>query len=191
MSVANARGVITSKDVIHLGVRTRFLAELADKGTLQRVGRGVYRSPQSLFSGNQGLVEVAARCPKCVVCLLSALAFHGIGTQLPPAVWIAIPTHGRAPALGSVQVEIVRMSPRLLAEGVAEHLLEGVPVRITSAVKTVVDCFRYRSRVGTDAVIEALRDGLRRRHFTSDELYRMAEIEHMWRVIEPYAEAIS
>jgi predicted transcriptional regulator of viral defense system len=188
---AEQHGVIKFSDVKHLGLSASYLADLADSGVLERVERGIYTLPgSSVRSFHHSKVEVAARCPQGVVCLLSALAFHEIGTQLPPAIWLGIPTKGWAPKIDSVMVEIVRMKPELLTVGVDEHCIEGVSVRITSPARTVVDCFRYRSRVGTDVAIEALRETLNRRIITSDELYEFATLERVWSVIEPYAQVI-
>jgi predicted transcriptional regulator of viral defense system len=187
---ASRRGVITAADVRDLGATSRYLADLAESGALERVGRGLYRAPDSPFSMHVSLQEVAARCPRGVVCLLSALGFHGIGTQLPHAVWLAIPTHAWAPSFDTVPVEIVRMAPSLLKEGVGIHELNGIPVRFTGPARTVADCFRYRSRVGLDVAIEALRDGLRNSMFSVDEFQDAAQQTRVWRVARPYLEAL-
>jgi predicted transcriptional regulator of viral defense system len=190
--ILEERGVVTNHDIKHLGFSVSYLADLSDSGLLQRLGRGIYTLPtESNWSSHRSKVEVAARYPKGVLCLLTALAYHDMGTQLPPSVWIAIPPHAWAPKIATVPIEVVRMKPELLEVGVDEHVIEGVSVRITSPARTVVDCFKFRSRVGTDVAFEALKDGLARRRFTSDELYGYATMEHVWSVIRPYAEAIS
>jgi predicted transcriptional regulator of viral defense system len=191
LDLARKTGVIRAADVLPMGVTGGYLSDLAKNGYLHRLGRGLFSLPDSPYTEYRSLVEAAAYAPKAVVCLLSALAFHGIGTQLPHAVWLAIGRKDRAPQVPTVAVEIVRMAPRFLEDGVQTHLIEGVSVRITSAVRTVVDCFKYRSRVGSDVAIEALRDGFRNRRFTADELYHYARLERVWNVLKPYAEAVA
>ena len=192
VDLARHQGVLRSSEVRGLGFDPSLLNRLAEAGRLERVGNGVYALPHGENASiHRSIVLVAAAAPKGVVCLLTALAFHGIGTQSPPAVWVAIATHGFYPRAGSVPLEVVQMTPRLLDLGAEEHTLEGVAVRITSPVKTVVDCFRYRSRVGTDVATEALREAMRERRFTMDELYDVAGAARVWNVIRPYAEALA
>jgi predicted transcriptional regulator of viral defense system len=136
------------------------------------------------------LVEVARLAPRGVICLLSALRFHGLGTQLPPDVWLAIPLKGWRPTLRDLPVRIVYMSGAAFHEGVEIHALEGVPVRVTSAAKTVADCFKFRNKVGLDVALEALRDyrGARR---DLEELRRSAKVCRVDRVMRPYLEALA
>lgn len=135
------------------------------------------------------LVEVARLAPRGVICLLSALRFHGLSTQLPPDVWLAIPLKGWRPTIRGLPVRFVYMSDAAFTAGVEDHVLEGVPVRITSAAKTVADCFKFRNKVGLDVALEALRDyrGARR---DLDELRRFAKVCRVDRVMRPYLEAI-
>ncbi len=192
LTLAAEKGVVRSSEVRGLGVDPSYLNRLAEAGHLERIGRGLYALPRSLGATNhRSLVEVAVKAPNCVVCLLTALAFHQIGTQSPPAVWIAIPTHAHYPQIETVATEVVQMSPRLLVYGAEIQRLEGVNVRITSPAKTVVDCFRYRSRVGTDVAVEALREALRGSRVTLDEVYEAAIVAKIWGVVRPYAEALS
>ncbi len=189
---ARLRGLLTTSDIANIGVSKRYLRDLLTSGHLERVGRGLYSAPSiSEISLHRSKLAVAMQVPRGVICLLSALAFHEIGTQLPPAVWLAIPRDSWVPKFDMMTVEVVKMKPELLELDVEVHLIEGVPVRITSPVKTVVDCFKYRSRVGTDVALEALKDGISRRRFTSDQLYKIAIQERMWKIILPYAEVLS
>ena len=135
------------------------------------------------------LVEVARLAPRGVVCLLSALRFHGLGTQLPPDVWLAIPLKGWRPTLRDLPVRIVYMSGAAFEAGVETHLLEGVPVRVTSAAKTVADCFKFRNKIGLDVALEALRD-YRSARRDLDELRGFAKVCRVERVMRPYLEAI-
>lgn len=190
VALAREKGIVRASDTRELGVNSSYLTKLAKVGRLERVGRGLYTLPNSeSITVHHSLVEVSAYAPKSVVCLLSALTFHGIGTQLPHAVWIAIPTHAAYPKITTVPIEVVQMSPRLFGLGAESHLLEGVAVYITSPVKTVVDCFRYRSRIGLDVAIEALKDSLTDRRFSVEQLHQTATVAHMWEVIRPYLEA--
>jgi predicted transcriptional regulator of viral defense system len=136
------------------------------------------------------LVEVSRRAPRGVICLVSALRFHGLGTQLPPDVWLAIPLKGWRPTLRDLPVRIVYMSSAAFEAGVETHMLEGVPVRVTSAAKTVADCFKFRNKVGLDVALEALRDyrGARR---DLEELRRFAKVCRVDRVMRPYLEALA
>jgi predicted transcriptional regulator of viral defense system len=133
---------------------------------------------------------VAKRVPEAVICLLSALAFHEITTQNPPAIWIALRKGSRKPALTSPSLRIVRLSGPSLTEGAENHEVEGVPIRVYSAAKTVADCFKFRNKVGLDVAIEALKDCLRQKKANVNEIYRYAKICRVSNVIRPYMEAL-
>lgn len=190
MRAAAARSVIRAADVVPLGVSPQYLNYLARRGALRRVGRGLYVRPDHSCTEYHSLAEVAAYAPRAVVCLLSALQFHCIGTQMPHAVWIAVPNRARSPKAPTTPVQTVRMGPVSLSAGVETHLLEGVPVRVFSSAKTVADCFKFRSLVGPDVAIEALREGLARRRFAPADLYEFALINRVWEVMRPYVEAL-
>ena len=155
-----------------------------------RVARGVYVRPDAPPSTHRSLVEVAIAVPHGVVCLLSALRFHGIGTQSPHEVWVAIDMKAWKPRT-ELPVHIVRFSGGALTFGVNEQDVEGVKVRLTSAAKTVADCFKYRHKIGVDVAIEALRDVLRRRLATVDEIMAAAKICRVANVMRPYLEALA
>jgi predicted transcriptional regulator of viral defense system len=125
------------------------------------------------------------------VCLLSALRFHGLTTQAPFEVWLALDRKARAPRGGSPSLRIVRMSGRALTTGVAEHRVEGVPVRVFNPAKTVADCFKYRNKIGLDVALEALRDAWRQRRVTMDELWRYAQVCRVSTVMRPYLESLT
>ena len=137
------------------------------------------------------LVEVAKTVPHAVVCLLSALRFHGLTTQAPFEVWIAIGQKARRPKVEFVQLRVSRFSQATLTEGVEESLIEGVPVRVFSAAKTIADCFKYRNKIGLDVAIEALRDCRRERKCSNADLWRFAKICRVANVMRPYIEALS
>lgn len=152
------------------------LRTLIRRGTVERVGRGLYRMAVAEPTEHYSLAMACARVPNSVVCLLSALRVHGIGTQAPAEVWLAIPHKSRAPRLPEIRLRVVRFSGPAWTFGVQEMTFEGVPARITSPARTVVDCFRFERLVGPEAAIEALQDGLRQRKVTVAELSRAAEI---------------
>ena len=165
------------------------LARLAKAGQLVRLSRGVYTDPKAKRSGHAALAEVAIRHPEAVVCLISALRYHEVTTQSPAEVWIAVGNKARAPRQDYPPLRVVRFSPATLASGVEVHEIDGVPVRITSVAKTVADCFKFRNKVGLDVALEALREALRDKRMTMDELWREARVCRMTRVIRPYVEA--
>jgi len=152
------------------------LPALIRSGTVERVGRGLYRLADAEPTENYSLGMACARVPNSIVCLLSALRVHGIGTQAPAEVWLAIPHKARAPRLRELRLRIVRFSGPAWTLGVQEAEFEGVPARITSPARTVADCFRFERLVGPEAPMEALQDGLRQRKLTVAELSRVAEV---------------
>ena len=191
LRLARARTLLRARDVTRQGLPTIALTRLVQSGKLERVARGLYSLPGAEISEHRSLAEVSARAPKGVVCLLSALRVHEIGTQSPFEVWIAIPQHMVTPRLDQPAIRVVRMSDEALAEGV-EHLnIDGVDVPVFNAARTVVDCFRFRNKIGLDVALEALRDGWNQRKFTMDDLWRHATRGRVANVMRPYIEAIT
>jgi predicted transcriptional regulator of viral defense system len=176
---ARARGI--HPEVVYRSLRA---------GKLERVGRGLYRAPDGMFTENHGLVLAAKTAPGGIVCLLSALQFHELTTQLPSQVWVAIDRRAARPRVHGLPLRIVRFSGPALSLGVEEHVIEGVTVRVYSAPKTVVDCFRYRNTVGLDVAMEALRDCRRQNKCTPAELWDIARATRIGSVIRPYIEAV-
>ena len=178
------------RDVESLGGSYYELQQLVKEGAVERVTRGLYRLADAEPSENHSLAAVCARVPNAIICLLSALRYHDIGTQLPREIWIAIPRTARAPRLSSYPIRLMRFSGPALSYGVESIRLEDVPARITSPARTVVDCFRYRRKIGLDVALEALRDALHSRHTTVDEIVRAADVCRARTVIRPYLESI-
>jgi predicted transcriptional regulator of viral defense system len=191
LRLAKARKLLRARDLAAHGLPTIALTRLVQIGKLERLARGVYSLPGATVTEHRSLAEVALRVPKGVVCLLSALRVHDIGTQAPFEVWLAIPHRAAVPKLAQPELRIVRMSDRALAEGVQRIKVDGVTVPVFSAAKTVVDAFRFRNKIGLDVALEALRDGWSKRKFTMDELWRHAEAGRMTTVMRPYVEAIT
>lgn len=183
------RGIVRSGDLGPLGIPRTYLSRLVRRGELQQLGRGLYAVPSYGETAQVSLAEVATAVRSSVICLLSALAYHQLGTQLPHQVWIAIGRKARPPKRVSVQLRIVRMSGQALTAGIETHRIEGVPVRIYGKAKTVVDCFKFRNKIGLDVAIEALRD-YRRKGGKMDDVWRYARICRVSKVIQPYLEAV-
>lgn len=190
-SQLSAHGVVRARDAEARGLARLELARLVQSGDLERVGRGLYVPAKAKITEHHSLVEAAARSPHGVVCLLSALRFHGIGTQNPHEVWLAIDVKAWKPVADSPPLRIVRFSGTALTYGVEVHKLEGVDVRITSREKTVADCFKYRNKIGLDVALEALREYLRSRKRSIDLLTKAAEACRVARVMRPYLEALA
>jgi predicted transcriptional regulator of viral defense system len=187
---AREAGVLRPRDLEGAGIPGTYLARLARRGLLVRVGRGLYALPGAPAGEHQSLAEAAKRVPRGVVCLLSALRYHGLTTQSPFEVWMAIGEKDRRPKADGQALRIVRYSPQALRAGVETRDIGGVRVRIFSPAKTVADCFKYRNKIGIDVAIEALKDCVQRRRCSVDELVRYARICRVWNVMRPYMEAV-
>lgn len=159
-----------------LGVSYDQLQRLVERGEVERIGRGLYRLADVEPTEHYSLAAACARVPRGIVCLLSALQVHGIGSQVTREVWLAIPHKARAPRLRSIQIRLVRFSGAAWSYGVVETGFEGVPARITSPARTIVDCFRYERLIGREPAEEALRDALAQKKTTVDALERVLEV---------------
>lgn len=166
-------------------------ARRARQGGLVRLTRGVYADASRPLSENATLAAMALRYPEAVVCLISALRFHELTTQSPGELWLAVDRKAHAPTGDNPPLRVVRFSGQALTSGVETHLIDGVPVRVTSVAKTVADCFKYRNKIGLDVALEALRETLRNRRTTMDAIWREAKVCRMTRVMRPYLEALS
>ena len=191
LRIARKHKLLRARDVSQQGLPTITLTRLVQAGKLERVARGLYGLPGAAINENRSLAEVSARVPKGVVCLLSALRVHEIGTQAPFEVWIAIPQHMASPRLDQPAIHAVRMSAQALTEGVDRLSIDGVTVPVFNVARTVVDCFRFRNKIGLDVALEALRDGWSQRKFTLDDLWRHATNGRVANVMRPYIEAIT
>lgn len=191
LRLARAQTLLRARDVAQHGLPTIALTRLVQAGKLQRVARGLYGLPGAEISEHRSLAEVSARVPKGVVCLLSALRVHEIGTQAPHEVWIAIPPHMTSPRMDQPAIRVVRMSDAALTDGIDHLKIDGVNVPVFNTARTVVDCFRFRNKIGLDVPLEALRDGWSQRKFTLDDLWRHATRGRVANVMRPYIEAIT
>ena len=191
LDLARSRGLIRPRDLEPLGIPRISLARAIRRGQLDRIGRGLYGVPGRTVSEHGTLAEVARRVPNGVICLLSALRFHGLTTQAPFEVWLAIDNKAMKPRIDYPPLRIVRFSGDALTEGVEEHMVDGVSVRVTGVAKTVADCFKYRNKIGLDVALEALREAWHEKRMTSDELWRYAKVCRVDNVMRPYLESLS
>ena len=179
------------RDLRPLGVSFKQLQNLVSQGTVENIGNGLYRLLNVEVTELETVAMVVSAVPNAIVCLLTALRIHEIGTQSPHEVWIALDRKSRKPTRLPAKVRLVRFSGALLTYGVTRTKLLGVPTSITSPARTVVDCFRYRNKVGIDVAMEALRDSIRSRKTTVDEISRAAEVCHARTVMKTYLQALS
>ena len=185
------RGVVRSRDIERIGVSREYLRRLTMNGVVVRIGRGLYTLPNAEPSAHRSLVEAARLVPHGVVCLLSALQFHQLTTQLPREVWLAVDRRAWKPVSGGSPLRIVKFSGDALTEGVEQHRIEGTVVPIYCPAKTVADCFKYRNKIGLDVALEALRDCWRERRCSMDDLWRYAKVCRVANVMRPYLESLT
>ncbi len=182
-------GVLRTKDALALGIHPRTLYGLRDAGVLDQVSRGIYRLASEPAPAHPDLVTVALRVPRAVVCLVSALAYHDATGEVPHEVQIALPRGTKSPRIHHPPVRVFRFSGAALTDGVEVVKLDGVDVRIYSLPKTVVDCFRFRNKLGTDVAVEALGEAIRRKEVRPADILRYARRCRIENVIIPYLEA--
>jgi len=190
LDFARHRGVITTGEIEAAGIHRQALTRLVEEGVLERIERGRYRLREREVTEHHGLVAATAAAPQSVVCLLSALAFHELGTQLPHEVWLALEGRARKPRIDWPPVRFVRFSGKAFSEGIEAHELEGREVRVYAVAKTLADSFKYRNKIGLDVALEALRDAWRERRTSIDEIEHYARICRIDRVMRPYLEAL-
>jgi predicted transcriptional regulator of viral defense system len=191
MALARRQPLLRARDLAGRGLSTVVLSRLVAAGKLQRIARGVYSLPDRPISEHRSLAEAALGVPRGVVCLLSALRVHGIGTQAPHEVWMAIPHHSPSPRLEQPALRVVRMSGAAMTEGIVPVEIDGVRVPVFDANKTVADCFKYRNKIGLDVALEALHDGWSRRKLSIDALWRYAAMDRVANVMRPYLESVT
>ncbi len=189
LDLARAQGVISAQEVSAHGIPHAILGRLVEKGELLRVARGVYMSPEADITEHHSLVEAAARFPKGVVCLLSALAFHGLSDESPFEVWVAYERGQTCPQVEELPLRLVAFSAASFRYGVTAHRIEGVEVHITSPAKTVADCFKFRGQLGLEPCLAALKDYRQRRAGTLEELLEAARVCRVSNVMKPYLES--
>jgi len=183
-------GILKTKEAIRVGIHPRTLYEMLNAGVLERLNRGLYRLADLPPLGNPDLVSVSLKVPHGVICLISALHYHDITTQIPHEIYLALGRGTEPPRLDHPPIRIFWFTGRAFAEGVEMHKIDGIPIHIYSPEKTVVDCFKYRNKIGLDVAIEALRECWRNRRCTMDQLWYYAKICRVTNVMRPYLEAV-
>ena len=190
LELVRQKGIVRGAELDRLGIHRMHLKRLVDRGLLVPRSRGVYEAAEPRMSEHDSLIEVAARVPKATLCLLTALRLHGLTTQNPFEVWIMIDRKARKPSIDYPPVRVVRASGRALTEGVEPMKIDGVEIRVTTIAKTVADCFKYRSVVGVDVAIEALRDAWRQKKVRMDDIVAAARTDRVGTVMRPYLESL-
>jgi predicted transcriptional regulator of viral defense system len=185
------RGMARLADLRAAGVTAATMTRMANDGEVVRLARGLYQLADAELDAQHSLAEAASRVPKGIICLTSALAFHGLTDQLPRKVWIAIGVRDWAPEPSSPPLRIVRMTNALLGDGVETHTIESVRVKVFSMAKTIADCFRHRRSVGLSIALEGLQEGLRQRKVTPAAMSRQAAKSGVATVMRPYLEALT
>ena len=183
-------GMVRTRDLVAVGASRMGLARRVATGELQRVARGLYALPGHSGGEHQALVLVARRTPDTVFCLLTALRFHGLTTQNPAEVWIAIGNKDHPPRLDYPPLRAVRFSESSRQSGVEIHRVQKTPIRVTGIAKTIADCFKFRNKIGLDTALEALRDARRANKVQADDLWRAAKVDRVANVMRPYLEAL-
>lgn len=189
-SMVQQKHVIRARDLGRIGVPRNYLGRLERRGVLQKIEHGLYEVVGLPPSEHMALLEIGHKVPKGVICLLSALRFHEIGTQMPSEVWIAIDVKARSPKIEHPPIRVARFSGEALRFGVEEHEVPGGRIRVYSPAKTVADCFKFRHKIGIDVALEALRECYRQKKATVDELWQAAKVCRVANVMRPYMESL-
>ena len=184
-------GLVRPADLEARGVARAELYNLRDKGLVAREARGLYVVSEHPYTAEHALAQVAKRVPAGVFCLLTALRFHGLTTQNPAEVWLALPEKARKPRLDYPRLRVARFSGDALTAGIETHRIEGVEARVYSAAKTVADCFKYRNKIGLDVALEGLRDGWQKGKLPMDALWHYATVNRVANVMRPYLESVT
>ena len=191
LELVREAGILRPRDLDAHAIPREYLIRLLNRGLLERTGRGLYVLAEAEPTENQTLAEACNRVPNGIVCLLSALQFHGLTTQAPFEVWMAIGEKDRRPSVDYPPLRVVRFSGNALTFGVQETTIQNVPARVCSPAKSVADCFKYRNKIGLDVAIESLRDTWRQKRATMDELLAAAKVCRVARIMRPYLESVT
>lgn len=189
INLASQKGLLRPSDLDELEIPRIYLTRLTASGELQKVGHGLYKLPDSMLSENESLAMVAIKVPQAVICLLSALQFHELTTQLPRQIWIALPRGSNSPKASYPPIKLIQYSGKSYSEGIELHQCEQVPIKVYCIAKTIADCFKHRNRIGLDVALEALREARSKKKVTTEELWHYAKICRVSNVMRPYLEA--
>lgn len=182
--------LMNSREFSSVGIDTKTLTRMVDEGEIQRIARGLYTAIDYTPGTHHSLIESCKLIDTGVVCLLSALSFHGIGTQNPSDVWIAIPRGTRTPRVSEYPIQIFLFSGDAYSSGLEEHTVDGVVINVYCIAKTIADCIKYRNKIGLDVALEALKDVIQNKRASVDELLHYAKICRVEKVMKPYMESL-
>jgi predicted transcriptional regulator of viral defense system len=185
------QGMARLSEFLTAGITAATVSRMVRDGEVIRLARGVYQLADAEMDRDHSLASAAKRLPKGVVCLVSALAFHGLTDQLPKRTWMAIGLRDWTPTFDDNTIRVIKFAPALLEESVETHQIQGVAVKVFAAAKTIADCFRHRGKIGLSVAVEGLQEALRQRKATPAEIMRQAEIGGISTVIRPYVEALT
>lgn len=189
LELAREKGIIRAEDVEAAGISRNHLYRMHKEGLLEKSAVGLYTLPEYSLTEHWSLAVVAKRLPHAVVCLISALSYHEITTQLPHEIWLTIPRGSWGPDVEYPPLNLTYVSGPAYSFGIQEYVINGVTVKIYSPAKTVADCFKFRNKVGLDVALEALREAWRSRKVTMDELVEAAGVDRVSKIMRPYLEA--
>ena len=190
LGLASQKGLLRASDLDAIDAPRVVLTRLTVAGLLEKIGRGLYRLPESQGSEHESLVTIATKVPQAVFCLLTALQFHELTTQLPRQVWIAMPRGSHTPRLDYPPIKMVQFRGEAYSAGVEEVERDGVKLRVYGVAKTVADCFKHRNKIGLDVALEALKDARARNRATVDAIWRFAKVCRVANVMRPYLESM-
>lgn len=190
LDLARQKGTLRSRDLDEIGAPRVILTRLTATGQLEKTGRGIYRLPDSQVSEHENLLAIATKVPQAVFCLLTALQFHELTTQLPRRIWIAMPRGSHTPKIDYPPLKMVQFAGDSYAEGIEVVERDQVKLRVYCVAKTVADCFKHRNKIGLDVALEALKDAKAQKKASADELWRFAKICRVANVMRPYLEAL-
>lgn len=191
LQVFKKNKVMRSTEIFAQGIQPRTLYEMRDEGLLVQEGRGLYRLADAQIWSDPDLAIVSLRIPKGVVCLISALYFHQLTTQIPHEVYLALPKDSEKPRLQHPPIRFFWVSPEPFKAGIEKHTIDNVEVKVYSVAKTIADCFKFRNKIGMDVALEALREGLSQKRCTPEQILRFARVNRVERVMLPYLEALT
>jgi predicted transcriptional regulator of viral defense system len=191
IELARKNGVLKSSDLTPLRIPRAYLSRMVQTGQLEKAQRGIYQLPNQPNSENSGMEIVAAKVPKAVFSLFTALQFHELTTQLPKKIWITLPQGSHPPKMVYPPIKMIQCNPSTFEEGVEIHRSGQKELRVYSVARTVVDCFQHRNKIGLDVAVEALRDALHKKKVSVDELWRFAKTARVTNIIRPYIEALT
>lgn len=186
----NHSGLLRTQQAIDEGIAPRTLYQMRETGAIVRESRGLYRLAETEPGAYFDLVQVALRIPKGVICLISALSFHALTTQIPHQVYVSLPINSEKPRLEYPPIRLFWLSPKVYSAGIEWHDLDGISVKVYGIEKTIADCFKFRNKVGMDIVLDALRNYQNRKDFNIERLLYFANLNRVNRIMRPYIEIL-